>query len=611
MAGLLAMPVNAATPQPVTSCGNLLQAEAAGSFGTLESGTRDLENPLSGSYSYGNGDISSVGSYVVVSRVNSASIHSYDTIWDGLYGANTGSNNDAYLAVNGATATGVFYQQTIPLLGGESYQLSLFGINAVLGNNYINDPEVGIRLIRESDSLMVASTSTGVLNEVYPNPGESFQGPSDWTQAVINLTAPSTDSYRLEVYNVTTEWDGNDFAIDNISIAPLNESGCPFDYSDAPTASLGGASHRLVPDLYLGGGVNAETADYNTVTADDDVDDGISLFPPLLPGTSSYTLPATNITGRGVGTLHAWIDFDGDGVFEAAEHAAVGFNQGATSDLVFSGYGTTTATGTTYARFRLSTDTLTSADASTTANDGEVEDYAVTISNSLFPSSICSVTLDNVVEFTFDGSNDGVLETGALYAPGSTYRVSHIAPGIDGLVTLNNRISNSMSYLLDGNLGGEVIGTQETMLFDMTLRLVDAGTSTTISTPVDLVLTSLELDGEPGRSYSDGVVFYNADSTFTNAGSQLQPTYYPDHVMYTTRIEARGYNDTTAVDPTYGAGAVYKDVTSIHYGGIVVNNTTNSTRSIIIFGNRTKFDQFTSLTCNPPEGECDQGDCLR
>lgn len=230
----------------------------------------------------------------------------------------------------------------------------------------------------------------------------------------------------------------------------------------------------------------------------------------------------------------------------------------------------------------------------------------------LASESVCSVTLDNYTELSFATTSDGVHETGTIYEPGSTYRVAEIAPGIDGIITLNERVSDSMSDQMHRNIGAVITGGQESMMFDMTLRLVDTGTTTTISTPVDLVLSSLDLDGDPGEPYSDGVVFYNPDATFVNAGSKVQPTYYSDHVMYTTRIDARGFNDDPGTpgpftpDPAYGAGAVYKDVTSIHYRGVVVNNT-YSARSILIYGTRTMLDEFTSLQCNPTEGDVIRG----
>jgi hypothetical protein len=86
------------------------------------------------------------------------------------------------------------------------------------------------------------------------------------------------------------------------------------------------------------------------------------------------------VSGAPTGALiDAWIDFNGDGVWdEATEHVArglpvvSGFN-----DLQFETPATAVA-GTTFARVRVSTAGTSSAHGP--AEDGEVEDYAVTVS---------------------------------------------------------------------------------------------------------------------------------------------------------------------------------------------------------------------------------------
>ena len=93
----------------------------------------------------------------------------------------------------------------------------------------------------------------------------------------------------------------------------------------------------------------------------------------------------TNTTGSAA-TLYGWIDVNADGVFDnATERASVAVPTGTNNGIVTltfpsvpSGY-----TGTSYARFRLSTDAA-AANPTGAASDGEVEDYRVTITK---PSS--------------------------------------------------------------------------------------------------------------------------------------------------------------------------------------------------------------------------------
>ena len=105
-------------------------------------------------------------------------------------------------------------------------------------------------------------------------------------------------------------------------------------------------------------------------------------------------IPVSNTTVKNA-TLHGWIDFDQDGEFEPSEYQSTTIPSGtATANLSWSVPGGTTA-GTTYARFRLTTNTLT--DDGTTADvdersfspasDGEVEDYQVEIAAPSFDIS--------------------------------------------------------------------------------------------------------------------------------------------------------------------------------------------------------------------------------
>lgn len=170
----------------------------------------------------------------------------------------------------------------------------------------------------------------------------------------------------------------DDIAIDNFGLC-----GLPYDYSDAPTTgtSYGSAYHEVVTGTNLGTGVsNDQTAFDDPNAAADTLDDGITL-PQLTSGDTSYSIPIGNISATGSGNLYAWIDFDGDKQFESTEFASTTISAGtATGALNFTGFGSVTASGTTFARFRFTNDTLTNAQFATPgASDGEVEDYELTV----------------------------------------------------------------------------------------------------------------------------------------------------------------------------------------------------------------------------------------
>lgn len=170
------------------------------------------------------------------------------------------------------------------------------------------------------------------------------------------------------------------------------------DYGDAPS-SYGNPTHTISGNLKLG--INAPDAETTAATpldgsGDDktatDDEDGVASFPTLSAGgpTGSYVIAKTSLSATGTGTLHAWIDFNQDGAFSASEYASTTV----TSSVIAANLTWNNITipanlrGTTYARLRLTSTTLT--DNTSTANvderatavasNGEVEDYALTIS---------------------------------------------------------------------------------------------------------------------------------------------------------------------------------------------------------------------------------------
>ena len=165
----------------------------------------------------------------------------------------------------------------------------------------------------------------------------------------------------------------------------------PTDYADAPTSgtNYGDPSHTVFNGVYLGAGEpDAESAAQPTVDADGDDrigtddEDGITL--PALTQGQTATITAT-VAGSG-GRLQAWIDFDGNGTFDAGEQIATdlqdggGLDTNAASGIIDFDVAVpiSAVTTQTYARFRWST--TVGLNATETSSNGEVEDYNLTIS---------------------------------------------------------------------------------------------------------------------------------------------------------------------------------------------------------------------------------------
>ena len=218
-------------------------------------------------------------------------------------------------------------------------------------------------------------------------PAESSLSSVDGTAAGSFYVTGTHTSVTFDTEGAGVEGAGGD-AFELVACAlPTDYSDAPVNGSTAPDGSsstaYGTAYHNEVSGIQLGATITDEASAVegaDDAGSGDGSDDGVTA-PDLVAGdTTDITISAASITGSGTGTLHAWIDFDGDGSFEAAEYASVAFTNGASADLTFSSYGTTMAAGTTYARFRLSSDSsLSSTTPAGAALDGEVEDYQVTV----------------------------------------------------------------------------------------------------------------------------------------------------------------------------------------------------------------------------------------
>ncbi|MEM6947306.1 MAG: choice-of-anchor L domain-containing protein, partial [Pseudomonadota bacterium] len=183
------------------------------------------------------------------------------------------------------------------------------------------------------------------------------------------------------------------------------------DHADAP-ASYGAPVHDIRSALALGAGVTAEAGGYNDPAAAGDVDDGVTL-PGFTAGGSAVI--SADVSGSG-GRLQAWIDWDRDGTFATAgDQIAADLEDGGALDLDGVVNGTisfsvsvpaTAAPGTSFARFRLSTETGL-APGSGKAVDGEVEDYAVTVTGTGGPG-VCP---PGQVVVTQPGNADAVVQT--------------------------------------------------------------------------------------------------------------------------------------------------------------------------------------------------------
>ncbi|MGR3626663.1 MAG: DUF6923 family protein [Limimaricola sp.] len=205
-----------------------------------------------------------------------------------------------------------------------------------------------------------------------------------WSSAPApGITAPAADG-EVEDYPI------------NIAAAPLVDRGdAPASYGDPlHVISDAGASGTYLgatpPDPEAASQASADASGDDLDGNDDE--DGVVMPDLFAGGTSEITVTVNEVTGgtgdlaSGIAFLSAWIDFGGDGVFDAGDRVAADLRDGEAGDkdgsfngeIKFDVAVPADATSLpTFARFRFST----SEGLVAVAVDGEVEDYRVTVSN--------------------------------------------------------------------------------------------------------------------------------------------------------------------------------------------------------------------------------------
>lgn len=203
------------------------------------------------------------------------------------------------------------------------------------------------------------------------------------------------------VADISLDGEVEDYPI-NIGAAPLVDRGdAPASYGDplhiiAETGIAGTYLGALSPDPEAASQASPDASGDDLDGNDDE--DGVTLPQLYAGGTTEISVFVNEVTGGvgsltgGVAYLQAWIDFDGNGVFDASEQIASDLQDGSAGDkdstlngeirfdVVVPGTAVLTPT---FARFRWST----TEGVVPVALDGEVEDYVLSISNDVPPVS--------------------------------------------------------------------------------------------------------------------------------------------------------------------------------------------------------------------------------
>ncbi|MCA9263330.1 MAG: hypothetical protein KDA60_05755, partial [Planctomycetales bacterium] len=150
------------------------------------------------------------------------------------------------------------------------------------------------------------------------------------------------------------------------------------DFGDAPSQypvllANDGARHFLGSQIFLGTSVDNETDGRPSANANGDGadEDGITFQTDVIIGRNATITATASAAGR----LDGWIDFNGDGVWDASERIVSSAQLVAGINSIQFPVPVSAVPGTTFARFRLSS--AGGLAPTGLAIDGEVEDYAV------------------------------------------------------------------------------------------------------------------------------------------------------------------------------------------------------------------------------------------
>ena len=177
--------------------------------------------------------------------------------------------------------------------------------------------------------------------------------------------------------------------------------------------------------------------------------------------TNTNSIPAT---------LYGWIDYNANGVFDnATERTSVTVPNGTNNSIVTlvfppvpSGF-----TGTTYARFRLSTDAA-AANPTGVAADGEVEDYRATLFKPGGPTvDSTKTTRPSIASYgglaaIGDLDGDGVTDLAAGFEKGGAGRIAVSFLNSNGTVKSKQEISSGTGggpFLTNGDYFGSSLAS--------------------------------------------------------------------------------------------------------------------------------------------------------
>jgi uncharacterized repeat protein (TIGR01451 family) len=299
----------------------------------------------------------------------------------------------------------------------------------------VNIFQPGIEIAKTPDVQQVVSGGTVTFTIRVTNTGDvtltnvTVSDPLalNCAATVGTLSPGATQSYQCSLINVTADFTntatvtatppvGPDVTDSDDAVVEVQN----LDFGDAPDPTYptllasNGARHIIVPGISLNlsapdgelDGIPNATATGDDITNIDD-ENGVNI-PLLTPGSLAFISLSSSVSGF----LNAWIDFNDDGDWnDLGEQIATNANLLGGVSILPVAAPSNAVPGTTYARFRFSTQQNLAPTG--LAQDGEVEDYLVTIAGGDYAIDKQLMTQEPVrtgdlVSFTIRITNTGV-----------------------------------------------------------------------------------------------------------------------------------------------------------------------------------------------------------
>jgi len=370
----------------------------------------------------------------------------------GLFRVSLDETSDNYLQmeniVSGATLNHAIYDLAFHPDNGFAYAVDRWGnlwkINVQAGTS--------VKLSNVGEAGVFGAVYFDVTGNLYisrNNDGNIFRINTNWDYPIAEFFANGPAS------------SNNDGA--RCALAPIISKDAPTtDFGDAPDSygssiNNNGARHDTGDGtLFLGAAVVTEPNAYADNGSDVEDNDGIQ----FVTGVEAGKTAIVEITSSAKGYVNAWIDSDKNGAFDADEQIITAEAVSAGSNIIAYDVPTWSEPGSTWTRFRLSSE----ADLSPIGgvSDGEVEDYKIDIAEqnvtaNHYPSADSWATLAFEDNWPLVGDydmNDLVVHyrLSSYNAEGNLLRVK-----IEGeIVAIGASYQNGFAFRLPGLLSSQV-----------------------------------------------------------------------------------------------------------------------------------------------------------